>query len=255
MEICAIASGSSGNCFYVGNNEGGLLVDAGISASQIVNGLNIIGKTPENIKGILITHEHTDHIKGADVFARHFNTPIFATKKTADSCFLASNPKLIKFIHNNEIFDISGMEISAFTKSHKAIDPVSFTIKNKKKVSIITDAGYSCDNILDQISNSDFICLESNHDENMLENGKYPYFLKKWIKSDTGHLSNKQAAISVLEYAKPKLKNIILSHLSENNNHPMAALKTFNSLLKERRDTNIKLEVSSRFSPTQLYGI
>lgn len=256
MEISALASGSSGNCFYIGKDkDSGILVDAGISSKQIVNRLGLIGKNPLNIKGILITHEHSDHIRGADVFARNFNVPIFVTKKTNDSCFLCSKEGLIYPISNNEEFELAKMEIQAFPKSHKASDPVMFSIRGNKKVSVITDAGYSCKNINESIQDSDFLCLESNHDENMLETGPYPYFLKKWIKSDNGHLSNKQAVSSVLENACPKLKTIILSHLSENNNTPDMALNTFKSMLKQRKDLNIRLDVSQKFSPTKLYLI
>src|SRR4030042_4149896 len=118
MEISALASGSSGNCFYIGGSNSGVLVDAGISCKQIIDRLELIGKNPKNIKGILITHEHTDHIRGVDVFARNFNIPIFATKKTSGSIFLCSNLELINNIRNNENFKLAGMEVKAFSKSH-----------------------------------------------------------------------------------------------------------------------------------------
>jgi phosphoribosyl 1,2-cyclic phosphodiesterase len=255
MEISALASGSSGNCFYIGGSNSGVLVDAGISCKQIINRLNLIGKSPRNIKGILITHEHTDHIRGADVFARNFNIPIFATKKTSESTFLCSDSELINNIKNNENFKLAGIEIQAFSKSHRCIDPILFSLKNKKKVSIITDAGYGCKNIIENISDSEFLCLESNHDIDMLENGSYPYYIKKWIKSDVGHLSNTQAALVVLEHASAKLKNIILSHLSEKNNAPEIAVKTFKRCIKERYDLKLNLDVSTKFNPTRLYRI
>jgi phosphoribosyl 1,2-cyclic phosphodiesterase len=253
MEICALASGSSGNCFYVGEKNG-VLVDAGISAKQIVERLSIIRKNPEDIKGIFITHEHSDHIKGADVFARKFNVPIFVTKKTFENCFLCSDDDLINFIKNDETVPISGIEVEAFSKSHKCSDPVSFNIHNGKQVSIITDVGYGCKNVIKSVSESDFLCVESNYDEEMLENGPYPYFLKKWIKSDIGHFSNVQSSLCVLENAGTNLKNIVLSHLSENNNTPDFALKSFN-ILKERKDLHSRISVSQREIPTKLFKI
>ena len=253
MEICALASGSSGNCFYVGNKNG-ILIDAGISTKQIIERLNIIKRKPENINGIFITHEHSDHIKGADVFARKFNVPIFVTKKTFEHCFLCSDENLVNFIKNDERVSLCGMEIEAFSKSHKCSDPVSFNIHNGKQISIITDVGYSCKNVIKSVSESDFLCIESNYDEEMLDNGRYPYFLKKWVKSDEGHLSNNQSALCVLENASSNLKNVVLSHLSKNNNTSNIALKSFN-ILKERRDLIPKVFISERESPTKLFRI
>jgi len=254
MEISALASGSSGNCFYVGDGKNSVLIDAGISCKQIVERLGMINKSPENINAIFITHEHTDHIRGADVFARTFSVPIFATKKTSQSGFLCSDGEKVNKIKNNETVKIGNLNVETFSKSHNASDPVFFKIEAKKKVSVITDLGYPCQNVKDAISDSDFICLESNHDINMLEQGPYPYFLKKWIKSDSGHLSNLQSSICVLEYARKKLKNIMLSHLSEINNTPKIALSSF-KILRERYDLDTKISLSTREKPTHLIKI
>jgi len=192
MELSVLGSGSSGNSFFIQNNENAILVDAGLSAKQITSRLETIKRSPDMIKGIFITHEHADHIRGADVLARYFNIPIFATKKTIQNSFLCSNPDLINSIKNTEILNLAGMEISAFSKSHQAADPVSFSITNGKTLSIITDAGFACENIISAVNQSDFLCLESNHDEKMLVEGPYPYFLKQWIKSVNGHMSKRQ---------------------------------------------------------------
>lgn len=255
MEISALASGSSGNCFYVENEGNAVLIDAGISAKQIVERLMNLKKSVEKIRGIFITHEHGDHVRGVDVFARQFQVPVFATKKTAKNCFLCSQEDLINHIKNNEIVDLGGMKIEAFSKPHSCVDPVSYNIFNGKRVSVITDVGYASQNIIDNVSDSDFLCLESNHDEMMLECGPYPYFLKKWIKSNEGHLSNLQSALCVLEYANKKLGHIILSHLSQINNKPELALDTFNFLLKERKDLHAKISVSERFNATPLFKV
>jgi phosphoribosyl 1,2-cyclic phosphodiesterase len=231
------------------------LIDAGISAKQIVARLNTLKKNPASIKAIFITHEHCDHIRGVDVFARHFNIPIFATKKTAKNCFLCSDTDLINMIKNNEAVDLGGMKIQAFSKSHSGADPVAYNIFNGKKISVITDLGYASENITSNVSDSDFLCLEANHDEMMLNAGPYPHFLKRWIKSNTGHLSNVQSALCVLEHANSKLKNIVLSHLSQTNNTPKLALETFNFFLKERNDLHPKISVSERDKPTQIFKI
>ena len=254
MEISALASGSSGNCFYVEHNDTGILVDAGISAKKIVERLEFLKRSPEMIKGIFITHEHGDHTKGADVFARQFNVPIFATRKTAKSCFLCSEENLIHFIKNNSAIEIGGMKVEAFSKPHGCADPVSYSITNDKKISIITDIGHASKNVIENVADSDFLCIESNHDELMLDAGPYPYFLKKWIKSKNGHLSNMQAALCVLEYAPSCLKHVVLSHLSKVNNTPSLALETF-KLLKERKDLQPKITVSDREFQSPLFKI
>lgn len=261
MKISALSSGSSGNCFYIENenfknNKNALLVDAGISCKRIEERLNSINRTPEKIKAILVTHEHSDHIRGIDVFSRKFNVPIFATSKTSEDRVICKNEDLIKYIKNNENFNIAGMEIQTLSKSHLAADPVFFSITaNNKKLAIITDAGYACDNIIDTVSNSNFLALESNHDEEMLINGPYPWHLKKWIKSDKGHLSNKQASLCVMEHGKNKIKNIILSHLSEHNNTPEQAMQTWNYSIKQRLDLKPKIHLSLKFSATPLFKI
>ncbi|MBU2523002.1 MAG: MBL fold metallo-hydrolase [Nanoarchaeota archaeon] len=255
MEVAALASGSSGNCFYVENNGKGILIDAGISSKQIVDRMHLLKKNPEKVRGIFITHEHSDHIRGADVFARHFRVPIFVTKKTAKAAKICSNVDLIKYIKNNETMEVGGMKVEAFSKSHKAADPVSYNVWNGKKVSIITDLGYGCENVISHISDSDFLFMESNHDEIRLERGPYPYFIKEWIKSDTGHLSNLQAALCVLEHGSPKLKHIVLSHLSKTNNTEKLAMETFDHLLKQRKDLNLKVSLSMREKPTSLFKL
>jgi phosphoribosyl 1,2-cyclic phosphodiesterase len=258
MELCALASGSSGNCFYIGNpaQNKGILVDAGISSKKIIERLEKIGKKPESIAGIFITHEHSDHIRGADVFARAFNTPIFATKKTADKCSLCSNGELITKIGNQSSIEIAGFEVESFSKHHLAEDPVSYSIfGNGKTASVITDLGICCNRVNSAVTDSNFLFLESNHDPIMLENGPYPAHLKTWIQGDYGHLSNIQASLCILEHASKKLKNVVLSHLSQTNNTPEIALNTFNYLIKERRDIHPRAIVSLREKPTELFKL
>ncbi len=244
MEICALASGSSGNCFFIENNRDSVLIDAGISAKQIEERILAIGKRPESVRGIFITHEHTDHIRGANVFSERFNIPIFATEKTIQNSPLGFCEN-IQFIENDETIGLGGVEVEAFSKNHKSADPVSYTISNGKRVSVITDIGSQNQNVASHVKDADFLFLESNYDELMLEQGKYPYFLKKWIASKEGHFSNSQAALCVLEHASEKLRGVVLSHLSENNNTPFHALDAF-ELLKERYDLGPGVWVSGR---------
>ncbi len=255
MEVTALASGSSGNCFYIGNSKEAVLIDAGISAKQIIQRMRMLGLDSKKVKALFITHEHIDHIRGADVLARQLGIPVYATKKTLQNGFICSDEKLLKAIRSGDELKIGKLFIESFSKSHGAAEPVSYTVVDKKRVAVITDAGYACKNIKKHISDSDFLFLESNHDEKMLEKGPYPYFLKKLISSDLGHLSNLQAGLCVLECASPNLLHVILSHLSRTNNTPELALKTFNSLLKERKDFRAEVHVSLGEEPTKLFNL
>lgn len=256
MKVTAIASGSSGNCFYVENEKSAVLIDAGISAKHINLRMNELKLNPKKIEGIFLTHEHIDHIRGADVFARQLDIPIYATNGTAKNGFLCSNEELINIIKKNENVKIGSLEVEAFEKNHKAHEPVSFSVNEKNKVvSVITDVGVACKNVNERIGMSNFLFLESNYDPIMLENGPYPYFLKKWVKGDTGHLSNNQAGLAVLEHSHSKLKNVILSHISKNNNTPQVALKCFKKIMKERKDFDAHIGVSIADYPTEIFRI
>lgn len=255
MEVCALASGSSGNCFYIASRDSAVLVDAGISAKQILGRLAVVGGDQQKIKGIFITHEHSDHITGADVLARKLNIPIFATNATINHGFLCSNKDLIQPINKNSAIQLGNLTIEAFSKSHHAADPVSYNIIEKKKVSVITDAGHACHNIRKHVADCDFLCIESNYDEAMLKNGPYPAFLKKWIGSDEGHLSNTQAAFCTLVHGSEKLKHVVLSHISQTNNTPEIALKTFSGIIRARKDLRPLVSASVREQPTELFRI
>ncbi len=248
MKISALASGSSGNCFYVENKNKAILVDCGLSCKQVEKRLMRIGRKIENVEGIFITHEHTDHIYGTDVLARKYQIPVFADKQIKNLC---SQEDLIYQLKKET--EISGMQVQAFSKKHDSVNPVSFNIINGKKISIMTDVGEACRNVKKNIKDSDFLLLEANHDLEMLEKGFYPDFLKRRIKSSKGHLSNKEAALTVLEYANENLKHVLLSHLSENNNTEEKVLQEF-QLLKERKDLNAKIDISSR-QPTKLFKV
>ena len=262
MRVCALASGSSGNCFYVenelaGKNQG-FIIDAGISCKKIGERLRKIGRTEENVKAILVSHEHSDHIRGIDVFVRKFKVPVFATKMTFDSRFILQDRDLMNPIKNDETIKLAGLEINAFPKSHLCADPVSFSIldyRKNKTLSIITDIGYACQNISDAVSCSDFLCFESNYDEKMLDEGFYPWPTKKWIKSDKGHLSNTQSAACVIENAKKKLKHIMLSHISQNNNTPEIASDTHKYFFKQRTGFKPQLSISNKDFCTHLFKI
>jgi len=255
IEISSLASGSSGNCFYIGTNKSNILIDAGISCKQIKSKLESIGKDISNLDAVFITHEHSDHIRGIDVISRKYNLPIYVNKGTLKNCFFDMGN--INFFKTDKEITINDLSILPFNKSHDAGEPVSYLIKKgSKKVSVITDIGYSCNNVKQAISESDFTILESNHDLKMLKEGPYPYFLKKRIAGKEGHLSNYDAALLVLEHANKNLKHVMLSHLSLNNNTPELALNTFNTIVKERADLkNIKTEIASKEKTTGIVRV
>lgn len=258
MRTFSLASGSSGNSFYIENDKTkqGILIDLGISCKRTCKILELKGINPENIEGIFLTHEHSDHVRGVDVFSRQFRVPIFLTKGTSQETFICSDEKLVNTIKNDETIKLAGLEIKAFPKPHDCKDPVSYSIsRDKKTISVITDIGHASKNVCEAVFESDFIFMETNHDVDMLKGGPYPVFLKKRILSNDGHLSNFQSSICLLEHSSNKLKNLVLSHLSEINNTPAIALKTVHSLIKERKDLKPRLSISERYNPSEVFRV
>lgn len=261
MKICSIASSSSGNCIYVGGNNTNILIDAGISGKKIELGLKEINLSPNDIDGILVTHEHSDHIKGLGVMSRKYKIPIYATLATWEVLSGTSSlGKIDMSLHNciipNEDFEINEFVIHPFNSYHDAIDPVCYTISNgSKKISIATDLGCFDEYIVEKLKDSNVLFLEANHDINMLQVGSYPYFLKRRILSDVGHLSNEMSGKLISNLYNKNLSHIILGHLSKENNYPelayesvkmeMITSKTIDhkkiSLHVAKRDTNSDL--------------
>ncbi len=257
MFLSALSSGSCGNCFYFESHGTAFLIDAGLSCKQIVERIERIGRDARMIKALFITHEHVDHVRGADIFSKRFGVPIFATQKTAEACGFGENDCLVNHIENNECIELGkNIRVSAFSKSHDCSDPVSFNVSMEgKEIGVCTDIGYACSNVINAINSSNFLIMESNYDVNMLKKGPYPGFLKERISGEKGHLSNFESAVSVLEHASSKLKGVMLSHLSDVNNNPYMAFNTFSSIIKERRDLKPSLLVSERNICTGLIGI
>jgi phosphoribosyl 1,2-cyclic phosphodiesterase len=256
LKIASIASGSNGNCYYLENENDAILVDAGISARQIVQRMANIGLSISKVRGVFISHEHTDHVRGVDVLSRKYSVPVFITQKT-----YASYGKIIKdsllnyFIPGNDL-KIGQIHIKPFLKSHDAAEPCSFSVSSESRnVAVMTDIGLKCYNVIAHVKDADAIFLESNYDDDMLKAGHYPAFLKARISSNVGHLSNKEAAMIALEHATPRLKHIFLSHISENNNTPELAFHTFNNLINQRMDLKPELLIASRYKESSLVSL
>jgi phosphoribosyl 1,2-cyclic phosphodiesterase len=254
IEISSIASGSNGNCYYIGNETSAILIDAGVSCKQIVNRMSSLGLDISKLKGIFVTHEHSDHIKGINVFSTKFKIPIYISEKTHANSPITVASNLVNFFKVNEHIDVGNFCVHSFAKQHDAADPCSFIIHSEgKKIAVLTDIGAPCKNVIKVLKESDVVFLESNYDDEMLANGKYPYFLKKRISGDCGHMSNYQAGLLVLQHAKDSLTHVFLSHLSENNNTPELAHSTFTDMIKERKDLRPNVILTDRDKETQIF--
>jgi phosphoribosyl 1,2-cyclic phosphodiesterase len=231
VEVCAIASGSNGNSYYIGNDKDAILIDVGINCKQMLLRLQSRNLDPSKIRAAFISHEHTDHIAGARVFCNKHNIPAFFTKGTFDSMTETQRPSMFRFMRTGEAITLGPFSILPFKKSHDAIEPCSFTVSTRETtIGVFTDIGHACDEIVEKIKECHVLFLETNYDETMLWNGPYPWPLKKRIASEHGHLSNKQAFDLVNEHAGEKLHTLFLSHLSGENNTPANAFEMFTEL-------------------------
>lgn len=262
LKFCSLSSGSSGNCHYVKTEDTSLLIDAGFSGKKIEGLLDKIGEKPNELDGILITHEHTDHIKGAGVMSRRYNLPIYANKGTWE----AMEDKIgkislenIKVIDTNKYFSLRDLDILATSIYHDAKEPVGYILnKSNKKISIVTDTGILDERLLESMSGSNIYLLESNHDVQMLRSGNYPISLQNRIISDFGHLSNSYAAESLSRLVEAKGEIVLLGHLSKDNNCPRTAFNEVAFRLMElgidiRRD--VLLNLTHRNKPTEIFTI
>ncbi len=256
VKVCSLSSGSKGNTFFIKTGSDVFLIDAGISCKQICLRLEEIGCSYREIKGIFITHEHSDHIRGLSVFLKKHPVQVFISRKTYQNSSSHIPDSCLKFINNNSRIEVNGTTVEILKKSHDAVDPSIFNFIYKDfQTSFITDAGYGCSNVINSIKESDIIFLESNYDEDMLLNGIYPPFLQKRVSGTQGHLSNKMAAELIKKHASPKISHIFLSHISENNNTPALALRTFNKIVQEREDLLLKTHLTSAWNVSPVVEI
>lgn len=232
MRLCSIASGSSGNCIYVGSDTTHLLVDAGISGKKTQAGLNELELSMQDMDGILVTHEHMDHIAGLGVLARKYEVPIYATEGTIDAILstrqVGEIPKdLFHIVYADEEMTIGDITCHPMCISHDAAQPVAYRFyHNGKKAAIVTDLGNYSDYTVASLQGMDALFLEANHDIRMLQVGPYPYYLKQRILGDRGHLSNERAGQLLTELLHDDLQAVVLSHLSRENNLPELAYET-----------------------------
>ncbi len=237
MELCALSSGSRGNATLIKDGEDALIIDNGLSVNTLVERMEERDLTPSSVKAILVTHEHTDHIKGIFGFARRFNTPIFISEYiSAGITERAECAGLDVRTINEAGFSFAGFDIEPFRVPHDALYTVGYRIsKGRESVGVATDVGVMTDNIVKHLSSCDLVMLESNHDTDMLMQGRYPYMLKMRIRSDKGHLSNGECADTLLKLRESGVRKFMLAHLSEDNNSPEVAFDAVKSVFDKEK--------------------
>lgn len=242
MKMSVLASGSTGNAIYVEHDQHKILVDAGLTGKKIVELMASINRKPEDLTALLVSHEHSDHIKGVGVLARKYQLPIYANHETWQAM-----DKLIGNVSNEQKFifdkgsikDFGALVVESFGVSHDAVNPQFYTFSvDNKKMSIITDTGYVSDKMKGVIYDSDVFVFESNHEEDMLRMCSYPWHTKQRILSDQGHVSNTDAAYAMLDVIGEHTKRIYLAHLSKENNLKELANRTAKTILTQA-DINI----------------
>ena len=258
LKFCSLYSGSSGNCLFVSSGATKILIDCGVSGKKVNEGLASIDSSIEDIDAILVTHEHSDHVQGLGLISKKYNIPVYANIETWNAMG-SQKEKIaeenINVFENEKDFIFKDLTIHPFSTPHDAANPCGFNIHNgKKKISIATDLGHMDDRILNELDKSSFILLEANYDPEILKMSRYPYMLKQRIAGPNGHLSNQVAGKSAAKLMHKELKEVMLGHLSKENNFPELAYQTvLEELMGENVDVNtIKLNVASRTNPSKL---
>ena len=254
LRICVLGSGSGGNAVFIATEKIRLLVDAGFSFREISKRLHAIGEKPENLDGVLVSHEHSDHVKGLYQIAKRLRCPIYITRLTEQTLSWDGIEPNIEPFEAGARLVIGDLAIDSFTVPHDAADPVAFCFHHQGvKAGIVTDLGYMPDSVKQHIKGCDMLVLESNHDLEMLKVGPYPWFVKQRVMSRVGHLSNKAVSDFLVEDFDRASRLIVLAHLSDNNNHPEVARMFAHSALKEIGAEKIRLEIAPQKTPTEVF--
>ncbi len=249
--VTSLNSGSNGNCYYIGNEQDAVLVDAGISCREIEKRMKRLQLSMHKVKAVFISHEHHDHIRGLPLLANKYQLPVYITSITGHSCAYKPDKHLSQSFSAFENIRIGSLTITPFPKFHDAAEPFSFIVKNSGvTVGVFTDMGFPCDDVIHHFSQCHAAFLETNYDEDMLERGPYPFHLKKRIRSIHGHLSNSQALDLFKAHRPSFMSHLFLSHLSRNNNSPEVAAALFNP-----HAGPTKIIIASRYEETPVYTI
>jgi phosphoribosyl 1,2-cyclic phosphodiesterase len=247
LEVCVLASGSSGNCIYVASEKTRVLIDAGLSAKQVAVRLDQIGVVPESINGICISHEHGDHVAGIRVLQKRHGIPVYTNAGTLNG--IMRQPKsdeiCTRIFQTGAVFEIGDISIEPFSVPHDAYEPVGFRLQTAgTAIGVVTDLGMGTSLIREKLRGCHAIIVESNHDEDLLQEAPRPWPLKQRIRSRQGHLSNTDAARLIADSATDALEHVFLAHLSSDCNTPDTALRTVASQLRLDGLGHINLEIS-----------
>lgn len=262
MRMMTIASGSSGNCIYIGSDHAHVLIDAGISRKRIADGLKVADLSLSDIDAVFITHEHSDHIKGLGVMSRKDEIPIYSTSGTIDGILGTSSlgtmdQEIFHTLNPDTDIQIKDLNVHAFSVSHDANQPVAYTVScDNKKAGVITDLGYYDDYIVSNLLGSDAMLVEANHDVNLLQVGSYPYYLKQRILGKKGHLSNETSGRLISSLLQDNVKHIMLGHLSKENNYDKLAFETVRLEIDMSdniyKASDFDIEVAKREQPSKI---
>lgn len=251
LEICAIASGSNGNCYYIGNEHDAILIDAGISTKQILQRMHKRQLDASKLRAVVISHEHSDHSNGVRVLSKKLGIPAFFTERTLNAVWRSNQPNIYTRFQPGWSFRVASFVVHSFLKNHDAIEPCSFRVEHEGiSIGVFTDIGAPNDNVTSHLSKCHAVFLETNYDENMLRDGPYPFHLKKRVGSDVGHLSNKQAFELLSNHAGTQLRHVLLSHLSAENNTPEIALREITPL-----SDRFEIHLTSRHDASEIIRI
>ena len=262
LRFSPLFSGSSGNATYVGCDDAHILVDAGLSGTRVIQEMEKVGVDPRQLSAILVTHEHSDHIKGIGILSRKFDVPVYATEGTWRNMLSKLgniSPKNMRLIEPYQDFYVGSIDVTPFATPHDAGQPVGYTFETGgSKLAIATDLGSVRDSWLKYIVGADAVILESNYDPGMLETGPYPYELKKRIMGRDGHLSNDDAGEVAVELVNHGASQIILGHLSKENNYPELALQSAQTALKIAGidpECDVRLSVAARDCNSGMFSV
>jgi phosphoribosyl 1,2-cyclic phosphodiesterase len=249
--IASLNSGSNGNCYFIENGEDAVLIDAGLSCRETEKRMKRLGLKMEHVRALFITHEHSDHIRGVEGISKKYQLPVYINEATLKHSRLGISKALVRNFQPNEAIAVGGLSVLPFPKLHDAIDPHSFLVEgNGITIGVLTDIGDVCEHVIRNFKQCDAVFLEANYDDDMLEQGRYPVFLKNRIKSEKGHLSNVQALELLLAHKSPALSHVFLAHLSKDNNSPELALDLF-----QQHAGQVTVEIASRYAETAVYQI
>jgi phosphoribosyl 1,2-cyclic phosphodiesterase len=251
LSIASLNSGSNGNCYYIDNGDEAVFIDAGISCKETELRMKRLGLNMNRVKAIFITHEHSDHILGVNQLVTKYKIPVYVSQSTLKEAGFWKIRKFVFHFTAQQPVMIGNMRITAFQKRHDACDPHSFVVSAAKtNIGVFTDIGEPCDQLIHYFKQCHAAFLESNYDEEMLEKGRYPFFLKNRIRGGSGHLSNRQALDLYLNHRPSFMSHLLLSHLSKENNSPELVESLFTAV-----PTDTRVIIASRYQESALYQI